>query len=76
MLKYWFHYLNVCYCTMSVDPEGQGSARSTRISLINEGMGSGLAKCCLMSLYPIIFCRGSQEVVTALPVLYNSRVEG
>ena len=63
--RYPFQYSNVCSSMMSVHPKGGGSARDTRVSLINVGMVSGLIKCCWSSPFPTV-CRGSLWVVTAV----------
>ena len=48
---------------MSVHPEGGGSARDTRVLLVNADLVSSLIKCCLMLPFP--------TVVTALSVPSN-----
>ena len=60
-------YSYVCSSMMSVHPKGGGSARDTRVSLINVDMVFRLIKCCWMSPFPIV-CRGSWQVVTVLSV--------
>ena len=65
-----FQYLYVCSSVMYVLPEGGGSARDARVSLTNVDVVSRLVKCCWMSPFPM-FCRGSQQVVTALYVPSN-----
>ena len=45
-------YSYVCSSMMSVHLEGGGSARDTRVSLINVDMVSRLDKCCWMSPFP------------------------
>ena len=42
-------YSYVCSSVMSVHPEGGGSARDARVSLINVDVMSRLDKCCWMS---------------------------
>ena len=59
-------YSYVCSSMMSVHPEGGCSARDTRVSLTSVDMVSRLAMSCWMSSIPTV-CRGSQQVVTALP---------
>ena len=58
-------YSYVCSSMMYVHPKGGGSARDTRVSLINVGMVLGLNKYCWMLLFPTV-CRGSRQVVIAL----------
>ena len=58
-------YSYVCSSVMSIHPEGEASARDTRVSLTSVDMVSRLAKICWMSTIPTV-CRGSQQVVTAL----------
>ena len=67
-LELWqlLQYSYVCSSMMSVHLEGGGSVRDTRVSLSSVDMVSRLAKCCWMSTIQIV-CRGSQQVVTALP---------
>ena len=55
----------VCSSVMSIHLEGGGSVRDARVLLTNVDMVSRLYKCCSMSPFPM-FCRGSQQVVTAL----------
>jgi hypothetical protein len=38
--RFWYSY--ICSNVMSIHPEGGGSARGTRVSLINADMVSGL----------------------------------
>ena len=45
-------YSYVCSSMMSDHPKGGGSARDTRVSLINADVVSGLVKCCWMSPFP------------------------
>ena len=45
-------YSYVCSSVMSVHPEGEGSARDTRVSLTSVDMVSRLAKSCWMSTIP------------------------
>ena len=59
-------YLYVCSSVMSVHSDGGGSARDTRVSLTSVDTVSRLAKSCWMSTIPMV-CRGSRQVVTALP---------
>ena len=54
LLQYSYVYSNM----MSDHPMGGGSARDTRVSLVNADMVSGLIECCWMSLSPTV-CRGS-----------------
>ena len=58
-------YSYACSSVMSVHPEGGGSARDARVSLISVDMVSRLVKSCWMSTIPTV-CRGSRQVVTAL----------
>ena len=46
--RYPFHHSNVCSSMMSFHPEGGGSGRDTRVSLINVDIVSGLIKFCWM----------------------------
>jgi hypothetical protein len=69
-LWYPFRYSYVCSNMMSVHPKGGGSARDTRVLLVNADVVSGLIKCCWMSPFPTV-CRGSRQVVTALSVPCN-----
>ena len=55
---------------MYVHLEGGGSARDTRVSLVNADVVSSLAKCCWMSPFPMV-CRGIRQVVTALSMPSN-----
>ena len=55
LLKYSY----VSSSVMSVNPEGGGSARDTRVSLTSVEMVSRLAKSCWMSTIPMV-CRGSR----------------
>jgi len=43
--RYLFQYSKVCSSMMSVHPKGGGSARDTRVSLVNVDMMSRLTKC-------------------------------
>ena len=61
-------YSYVCSSVMSVQPEGGGSARDTRVSLTSVDVVSKLAKSCWISTIPTV-CRGSRQVVTALSEL-------
>jgi len=63
--QYPFQYSYVCSSTMSVHPNGVGSARDTRVSLINVDMMFMLIKCCWMLPFPTV-CRDSLQVVTVL----------
>ena len=67
VLVHWypFQYSKVCSSMMSIHLKGEGSARDTRVSLINIDMVFGLIKCCWMSPFPMV-CRGSLQVVTTL----------
>jgi hypothetical protein len=40
--RQWFRYSSVCSSVTFVHPEGGGSVRDTRVSLINVNMVSGL----------------------------------
>jgi hypothetical protein len=44
---------------MCVDPEGRGSPRDTKVSLINAGMMPGLSVvgCCFISWFIEVECR-------------------
>ena len=64
-----FQYSYVCSNAMSVDPEGPGSTRSVRISLISAGVGPGLVKLSWMWVYPTV-CRGMQQVVIGISVCW------
>jgi hypothetical protein len=58
-------YSYVCSSVMSIHPEGEGSARDTRVSLTSVDMVSRLANSCWMSTIPTVY-RGSRQVVIAL----------
>ena len=64
-------YSYVCSSVMSVHPEGEGSARNTRVSLTTIDMVSRLAKSCWISTIPTV-CRCSRQVVTALSVPFSN----
>ena len=72
-LELWqlLQYSYVCSSMMSVHPEGGGSARDTRVLLVNADLVSSLIKCYLMLPFPMV-CRGSQQMVTTLSVPSNS----
>ena len=58
-LELWqlFQYSYICSSMISVHPKGGGSARDTRVSLINIDVVSRLIKCCWMSPFPSV-CGG------------------
>ena len=53
-LELWqlFQYSYVCSSVISVHPEGGGSTRDARVSLINVDVVFRLAKSCWMSPFP------------------------
>ena len=58
-LELWqlFQYSYICSSMISVHPKGGGSARDTRVSLVNIDVVSRLIKCCWMSTFPTV-CGG------------------
>ena len=64
-------YSYVWSSVTSVHPEGEGSARDTRVSLTSVDMVSRLAKSCWMSTILTVY-RGSQQVVTALSMPFSN----
>ena len=54
VLQYRFQYSNVCSSMISVHPEGGGSTRDIRVSLINADVVFGLIMCCWMLPFTMV----------------------